>query len=121
MNCLPSAGGAHGTVRGKETPTNSENHIIEAKLVAYLREECLPDTEHVELGLEDNLFEHGIVDSAGLISFICFMEKEFNLTIPDEDLLPENFVSIASTARYIRSHQQVSNAGSPEMSCVGSR
>ncbi len=99
----------------------NDDHAIEMKLFAYIRDECLPKNERVELSEHDNLFERGVVDSAGLISFICFMEKEFNLRIPDEDLLPENFASVASIAAYLRSHQQAIHASKQEMRRVGSR
>jgi acyl carrier protein len=80
---------------------------IEAKLLSYIRENCLPSNSTADLAYDQNLFDAGIVDSAGLISFLNYIEKEFSLTIPDEDLLPENFVSINSMAAYIRSHQRV--------------
>jgi acyl carrier protein len=89
---------------------SGKNHTIEAALVAYIWRECLPKNECVDLDVNDNLFERGIVDSAGLISFISFVEQEFKLTIPDEDLLPQNFASIASIARYIRLHKEAVNA-----------
>jgi acyl carrier protein len=87
------------------------NHrAIEATLIAYIREQCLSRNGQVELDDETNLFEAGIVDSAGLLSFICFIEEEYGLTVPDEDLLPENFVTIARIAGYIRAHLQVQPA-----------
>ena len=79
---------------------------IEGKLEEYIRQECLPTNNKAGPGYDENLFDAGIVDSAGLISFICYIEEEFTITIPDEDLLPKYFVSINSIANYIRSHQQ---------------
>ena len=79
---------------------------IEEILEAYIRDECLPRNNGVSLDREMNLFDAGIVDSAGLITFIGFMEREFGLTIPDEDLLPRNFVSVSAIAEYIRRRQR---------------
>ena len=83
------------------------NREIETVLWAYIREQCLPQGTTMEFADTRNLFESGILDSAGLISFVGFVERTFNLTIPDEDLVPANFVSIAMIAEYIRSKQQV--------------
>jgi acyl carrier protein len=83
---------------------------IESRLEGYIRRECLPQRDHTPLSHDLNLFEAGIVDSAGLISYICYIEKEFGVTIPDEDLLPENFVSIAAIAEYLRSHRGYGHA-----------
>ena len=93
---------------------------IEEQLEKYIRDECLPRSSPVRLDHHQNLFDAGIVDSAGLISFIAFMEREFGLTIPDEDLLPRNFVSISAIAGYIRSHQQARDVPAQEMRRVGS-
>ena len=96
-----------------------EDAAIEATLSAYIREECLPRNSAATLTYGQDLFESGIVDSAGLISFIAFVEREFGLTVPDEDLLPENFVSVSAIARYIRAHQQVPHASDEEMRRLG--
>ena len=86
---------------------DNESTATERILLTYIQEVCLPHKSNVSLSFDGNLFETGIVDSAGLISFICFIEKEFGITIPDQDLLPANFVSITSIANYIRAHNQV--------------
>jgi acyl carrier protein len=93
---------------------------VEERLAAYLREECLPRNSAFRLEYSQNLFDAGIVISAGLISFISFIEQEFQLTVPDEDLLPQNFVSIVAIADYIRTHQQVRHVPVEEMRRVGS-
>jgi D-alanine--poly(phosphoribitol) ligase subunit 2 len=62
----------------------------------------IPDGK-VEYDDDGNLFDMGIIDSVGLISCIVFIEEEFQLKIPDEDLLPTNFSSIKKIANYIRS------------------
>ncbi len=97
-----------------------QNGIVEATLAAYIREECLSRNTTSDLAYGTNLFDAGIVDSAGLISFIAFIEQTFGLNIPDEDLLPENFVSIAAIADYIRAHQQVGHELTQKVSGVGS-
>lgn len=74
---------------------------IEAALRSYLRDNYLPRQATDTLEGTDNLFDHGILDSAGLISFIVYLEKEFGLRIPDEELLPDNFSSLAAIAGYI--------------------
>ena len=96
-----------------------DDTTIEEALAAYLREECLPRNSRVAITYAQNLFETGIVDSAGLISFIGFVEAKFGLSIPDEDLLPENFVSLSAIATYIRSHQQVQHASAEEVRRLG--
>ncbi len=75
---------------------------IEAILIAFIREHCLPRKMQADPGTGDNLFDTGTIDSAGLIHFISYIEERFDITIPDEDLIPEKFTTIASIAEYIR-------------------
>jgi acyl carrier protein len=74
---------------------------IEATLWIYIRDNYLPRHEQAGIGADENLFNCGILDSAGLIAFVVYLEKKFNLKIPDEDLLPENFSSLGSITGYI--------------------
>jgi acyl carrier protein len=82
------------------------NGSIENTLAAYIREECLPRNSAPELGEDTNLIDTGIMDSAGIVVFVNFIETTFAISIPDEDLLPEHFVSISSAARYVRARQE---------------
>jgi len=81
---------------------------IEKQLLEYIKKECLSKNSGDIPGFDDDLFDAGIVDSAGLISFLAFIERQYNISIPDEDLLPENFKSISAITNYIDSHLYVS-------------
>lgn len=60
------------------------------------------DAQKVELPPEtESLFECGVLDSFGLLEFITALEEELNMTIPEDDLLPSNFETIAKIRTYI--------------------
>lgn len=44
-------------------------------------------------------------DSTQLLEFILNLEKEFDIIIPDEDLVPDNFSSLQAIAEYIYENQ----------------
>ncbi len=48
---------------------------------------------------EVDLFEEGYVDSMGIVELLEFLNEEFNVEIPDDDLLSDDFSSIAGIAR----------------------
>jgi acyl carrier protein len=50
---------------------------------------------------DDHLLERGIIDSLGILEVVSFVEQEFKLSISDEDLVPDNFRSIASLATFV--------------------
>jgi acyl carrier protein len=85
-----------------EVPKEPQDEETEKELWKYLENNCLPQGTTFKYSNEESLFNTGILDSAALISFVLFIETRFSLTIPDEDLLPENFTSISSISSYIR-------------------
>ena len=54
-------------------------------------------------GPDESLFESGILDSFALPDVVSALEKEFSITIPDSDLQPRKFESLARIEAYIAS------------------
>ncbi len=52
-------------------------------------------------GVEDSLFEAGVLDSFALPDMVSAIEQEFGVTIPDSDLNPRKFDSIARIDAYL--------------------
>ena len=57
----------------------------------------------VQVGPDDSLFDSGILDTFALPDMVTAIEEEFGLKVPDSDLTPRKFESIASIGRYIES------------------
>jgi acyl carrier protein len=51
---------------------------------------------------DSSLLESGTIDSLGVLDLVNFIETEFKIIISDEDLLAENFESIASMMTFIQ-------------------
>jgi acyl carrier protein len=56
-------------------------------------------------GLEDSLFDSGYLDSFGLPDLVAELEKAFSVKIPDSDLSPRKFESVARIEEYLQSRQ----------------
>jgi acyl carrier protein len=52
---------------------------------------------------EESLFESGVLDSFALPDMVSGLEKEFGIKVPDADLHPRKFDSLARIADYIGS------------------
>ena len=54
-------------------------------------------------GLEDgtSFLEEGIIDSTGILELVTYLEEEFDITIEDEELIPENLDSINNVVAYL--------------------
>jgi acyl carrier protein len=53
---------------------------------------------------EESLFDSGYLDSFALTDMVGEIEKEFGITVPDSDLTPRRFESLARIESYIETH-----------------
>jgi acyl carrier protein len=59
------------------------------------------DVDWTKISDDDSLLNEGVFDSIGMIEFLSFIEKEFNIKVGTDDLTPDNFDSINQISRYI--------------------
>jgi acyl carrier protein len=50
---------------------------------------------------EDSLLDKGIVDSTAVLEVIAFLEGTFEITVQDDEMLPENLDSIARISAFV--------------------
>ena len=70
-----------------------------AVLTQFVTKELL--NTNVSVNADDNLLTDGLVDSLGLVRFIGFIEETFDVEIPPEDVIIENFRTIGVIATYL--------------------
>lgn len=75
--------------------------IIRPEIKNYILANFLPGDEETSLQDDDLLFEGGIIDSAGAMTFVCFLEERYNIQILDEELFPENFASVNHIIHFV--------------------
>ena len=73
------------------------NNIIRS----YITCKLLQETGENVIGDDDHLIDSGIIDSMGIMTTLSFLEEEFSLQIPSEDLVPENFASISTISALV--------------------
>jgi acyl carrier protein len=71
------------------------------RIMAYLRGAADVAAADVDVMPDTPLLETGLLDSMGLVGLVRFLEQEFGIEIPDEDMGPELFESPAALAGYI--------------------
>lgn len=54
-----------------------------------------------EVGDDESFLASGVIDSLGIIQLVGLVESEIGAKVPDHDLVPENFDSIARVAAYV--------------------
>jgi acyl carrier protein len=76
-----------------------EQQIIAERIKNFLVQQ-FPTTKNVRY--EDLLLKNGLIDSLGILDVVTFLEKEFDIIVSDEELLPENFESIHCLSNFVR-------------------
>ena len=79
---------------------NTPDYYVE-EIVKYVRCTAIIDPSQT-IPLDQSLLAAGIVDSFGVIELLTFVETEFDLAIPDEDITAENLGSIRKMATYVQ-------------------
>lgn len=70
----------------REFDTNALRHFIESNMNVF--------DEDVELLDDTNIFEAGFVNSIFAMRLLTYLESEYDLEVPDEDISLPNFSSI---------------------------
>ena len=52
-----------------------------------------------------SLLDGGIIDSVGVMELVAFLEQDFELSIADEELVPENLDSVNNLCGFITRKQ----------------
>ncbi|PYS56344.1 MAG: acyl carrier protein [Acidobacteria bacterium] len=55
----------------------------------------------VELRVEDSFLERGIIDSAGVLELIAFIEEKYGIEVENDELVPENLDSIRNITQFL--------------------
>ncbi|MGH7577215.1 MAG: acyl carrier protein [Longimicrobiales bacterium] len=78
---------------------------MRGRLKRYIDEQLL-NGRHTQIADQDDLLESGI-DSVGMMTLVLFIEEEWKVTVPPEDVVLENFQSVANIEAYLRTRLAV--------------
>jgi acyl carrier protein len=73
-------------------------------ILDYIRNEYIDEDDDVQLDENTKLISGGIVDSFSMVSLKRFLEKKYNISIPDEEASPEAFDSVNSIIALVNRH-----------------
>jgi acyl carrier protein len=67
--------------------------------------------DYAQVGPDTELIESGYLDSLGIVSLVAFIEKTFDMEIPEDDFTPAHFTSARSISEMVTSRKSA-RAGS---------
>lgn len=70
----------------------------ESAIRDFLVQDVFYDRDLRDLGAADSLLERGLLDSLAILKTVTFVEEQFGITIPDDQVLPEHFESVKAIA-----------------------
>ena len=75
-------------------------------ILEYIKNEYIDEDEADEIKLHENtpLISSGIVDSFSMVSLKRFLEKKYQISIPDEEASPEAFNTVTSIIQLVERH-----------------
>ena len=76
---------------------------VEAHIREFLTNELGKDVGGV--GPDDSLLESGTIDSVGVMQLVGFLETTYGIKVQDEDLMPDNFDTLAAIAAFVTRRQ----------------
>jgi len=83
----------------------SSQDEMKNKLREFIKETFLIGTDFDTVEDNDSFMEKEIIDSTGVLELTAFVETDFNITIEDEEMVPENLDSIEKLTAFISSKQ----------------
>ncbi|MDI6766182.1 MAG: acyl carrier protein [Bacteroidota bacterium] len=67
---------------------------VKKMIIDYVKKEYLEEDSGVDVNENTKLISSGIVDSFSMVSLKMFLEKKFQVKIPDDKATPEAFDSV---------------------------
>ncbi|MEX2306704.1 MAG: acyl carrier protein [Pirellulales bacterium] len=77
-----------------ELKASAAKEEVAASIRRFILEQ-FPVARSRGIDADDSLLTHGVIDSMGVLEVVTFIEKEFHLTVTDDELLSDHFESIS--------------------------
>ena len=80
---------------------------IKKMIIDYVTKEYLDEDSDQQINENTKLISGGIVDSFSMVSLKLFLEKKFQIQIPDQKATPEAFDSVNNIIALVREFTKV--------------
>ena len=85
------------------TPTDSsDTKAIEPQIRQFIASNLLYSTEGFAYADDASLLREGIIDSLGVVELVEFVQKSFGVKVDQQEVIPDNFDSVARLAAFVR-------------------
>ncbi len=75
---------------------------MEHEIAQFIIQEVLGESSDFDLSTDDDLLGSGLISSMGVFRIISFLEKNYEVKVPLQDMVIDNFMTIDAIAGYTR-------------------
>ena len=75
---------------------------VAAEVEQFILEELMAGSAVDSIDRDEDLLASGVVDSHGLLQLVTFLREHCGVTVPEEELTPENFQTIAAIDAFVQ-------------------
>lgn len=72
------------------------------KITKFIATELLNKPDEI-INAQEDLLGSNLIDSMGLMRMIAFIEEEYSIKIPAEDMIIEHFMNVDYISKYVTS------------------
>ena len=80
-----------------------DRKAIQKEVREYITENFLLDENEEELADDESFLDSGLIDSTGILEVVMFLEEHYEISVEDEEMVPENLDSIEKIATFVGS------------------
>ncbi len=77
--------------------------MYEEQIKQFILSDLIKDGSATELDNDENLIDSGVVDSLGIMKLVAFLEKNFKVSVSDDEILLDNFETIDAISGFLSS------------------
>ena len=77
-----------------------ENGEVQQRILQFIQAR-FPRAKKHNVDASSALLESGIIDSLGMLDVVSMLEKDFGIAVLDEELVRDNFQTIAHIAEFV--------------------
>ena len=74
---------------------------VKTELREFIISNFLFGQDTIQLGEDDSFLDKGIIDSTGILELIGYLEETYQISVEDDELIPENLDSINNVGAFI--------------------
>ena len=97
----PAVRGTYSSI-GPTAVGGNVGMLVRDQIRRFIQESFLVD----DFSDDESFLASGLIDSLGIVQLVSFVEKTYGLKVPDRDLVPDNFDSVAKLAAYVERNRE---------------